>query len=100
MHLNFRKPISFLGLLVAITFITGCEGDTGATGPAGPIGATGDPGPQGPAGPQGPTGSAGVTEFNAFVLATLDDPEWQEPRQINDLNFNFNEEPAAFDDAF
>lgn len=84
-------------VLTATLAVAGCEGDAGPAGPTGPIGA---PGPAGPVGPVGPAGPPGQTEFSDFVRATFSDPESLPPRDVNDKVFNFNEDPAAYDDLF
>ncbi len=100
MSTTIRKVRRVATLLVPMLLLAACEGDTGPAGVAGSPGADGAPGPAGPAGPTGPTGPAGVTDFNGFVIATLDDPEWQAPREVNGLNFQFADDEQAFDEVF
>lgn len=97
------QRLLILALAVSCLALAGCEGSDGAQGaqgPAGPVGAPGPAGPTGPQGPAGPPGASGKTDFNNYVRLTLDDPEVVEPRQLNELNFEFSEDEDAFDDLF
>ncbi|MFK8051335.1 MAG: hypothetical protein AB8F65_00060 [Woeseiaceae bacterium] len=100
---SLTRILSITLVLAGGVSLSACEGDDGADGMTGATGAAGPVGPAGPTGPQGPvgpTGPAGVTEYNALVLAILDDPEWVDPREINDLNLSFSDDEAAFDERF
>jgi hypothetical protein len=99
---NYAYPL----FIAAALFFAGCDGDpgtmgtpgaTGAAGPAGPTGSTGSDGATGAAGPSGP---AGETELTAFVRGSMDDPEYVEPRVVNDVNFVSSDNPSEFDDWF
>ena len=90
-----RLTLSTLLLTTAIV-IGGCDGDTGPAGPQGPIGPEG---PVGAPGPEGPPGIVGPTDFTDFVRSTLDDAESADPRDINQLNFSFGDNPGGFDDV-
>ena len=94
-----RWPAASTLVLVALS-LAACTGDTGDVGATGATGPEGPAGPVGPVGPVGPQGPAGLTGFTTLVRAIITDPEWQEPREINDLNITSSNDPAAFDDLF
>jgi hypothetical protein len=97
------RNYGYLLFLSAAVFFAGCDGDSGAMGDPGIPGSAGAAGPAGPAGPAGSGGSAGIpgeTDLTAFVRSGVDDPEYLEPRAVNDLNFVVTENPSEFDDWF
>ena len=94
------RILTIAAFAAATLTLSGCEGDTGPIGPAGPIGDAGPTGPTGPVGPVGPQGPAGKTQFNDFALAVYDDPADGEPRDINTLNFEFSDNPDAYNELF
>ncbi len=100
------RDYGYLLFLSAAILLAACDGDPGAMGDAGAPGSTGAAGPAGPTGPTGPTGPAGSagtpgeTDLTAFVRSGMDDPEYTQPRVINDLNFAASESPGEFDDWF
>jgi hypothetical protein len=79
-----------------------CNGggdEMGGSGGASPTGGAGPAGPMGPSGPQGPAAST-PTDMTAFALATIDDPEFGEPRELNSIEWVISDEPSAFDGEF
>jgi hypothetical protein len=97
------RNYGYLLFLSAAVFFAGCDSDPGAMGEPGAAGPAGPAGPTGPAGPEGPSGPAGTpgeTDLAAFVRLGVDDPEYVEPRMVNDLNFVVTENPSEFDDWF
>jgi hypothetical protein len=98
-----NRNYASLLFLAAAVFFAGCDGDPGTMGTqgaAGPAGPSGPAGSDGAAGGPGPAGPAGETELAAFVRGSMDDPEYVEPRVVNDVNFVSNDNPSEFDDWF
>jgi hypothetical protein len=104
-----NRSVSSLLFVAPALFFAGCDGDPGMIGGTGPAGPAGPAGPTGPAGPSGstgamgqagPTGPAGETDLAAFVRFSADDPEYAEPRVIENLNFVMTENEDEFDDWF
>ncbi|HZF31427.1 MAG TPA: hypothetical protein VE907_20090 [Gammaproteobacteria bacterium] len=99
MNRNYASLLFF----AAAVFFAGCDGDPGTAGSPGVAGSAGSPepaGPSGPAGGPGPAGPAGETDFTAFARSGMDDPEYVEPRAVNDLSFVVTENENAFDEYF
>jgi hypothetical protein len=97
------RNYGYLLFLSAAVLFAGCDGDPGAMGTAGSMGDAGPAGPAGPAGSTGPTGSPGTpgeTDLAVFVRSGMDDPEYTQPRVVNDLNFVITANPSEFDDWF
>jgi hypothetical protein len=101
-----NRSVSSLLFVATAIFFAGCDGDPGMIGEAGPAGPAGSTGPAGPAGSTGamgqtgPMGTAGETDLAAFVRWSADDPDYAEPRVIDNLNFVMTENENEFDDWF
>ena len=101
-----NRNVSSLLFVATAVFFAGCDGDPGMIGGVGPAGPAGPSGPAGPGGSPGmtgqtgPMGTAGETDLAAFVRWSADDPEYAEPRVIDNLNFVMTENENEFDDWF
>jgi hypothetical protein len=94
------RNYGYLLALAAAVFFAGCDGDSGAMGDASAPAPAGPAGPADPPGPTGPDGTSEDTDLAAFVRFGMDDPEYGEPRMIDNLNFVVTENPSEFDDWF
>jgi hypothetical protein len=84
---------SLLAFAVAV-FIAGCSGSSGSDDGAAATPPDGAPPAPGPAAPPPDT------ELAAFVRAGMTDPEYAEPRVVNDVTFVTSEQEAELDDWF
>jgi hypothetical protein len=78
----------------AAVFIAGCSGHSGSDDGA----AAAPPGGAPPA--PGPAAPPPDTELAAFVRTGMTDPEYVEPRVVNDVTFVTSEQEAELDDWF
>ncbi|MEO7387366.1 MAG: hypothetical protein ABIX37_10555 [Gammaproteobacteria bacterium] len=42
-------------------------------------------------------GAAGPVNFDSFAKSTLSEDESSEPREVNDVDFEFDDNPGAYD---